>query len=96
MQILKILFAKVNSKIKYANRAFGEYNGDLNDLSTPGIYDRLIAPNNLNSPGFYGYLIIFDYRTTGNLTQVVFGYNVTKIAIRFKFDNVWNAWKIFE
>ena len=82
--------------------AYGENAEDCNDLYAPGFYAKAISKDTPNGPGFWGYLLVLSYGADStaigvrNLTQVVFGYNVQKIAIRFRYGGTWRDWKVFE
>ena len=69
---------------------------NLNNLTGAGWRDVLIRGDNVNSPGFTGYLLVLNWHTNLSITQVVFGYTDLKIAIRYRYDNVWSSWKVFQ
>ena len=70
-----------------------DYNSNLNTLTSPGIYNRLVSDRNPNGPGQYGYLIVFLYGNGGNMAQVVFPYYQTDtICFRKKYGGTWTSW----
>lgn len=95
-------FGPLNSDLQSANdfinnfcHTSNTYSGDLNGLITPGFYNQLINIEAINSPGFYCYLLVFEYANR-SFTQIAFGYNETKLAIRYLVNNSsWSSWKVF-
>ena len=97
---LKDSFSEIKSKNSIDQTLFvttgsSGYIGDLNEIRTPGMYEEVIASYAKNGPGFFSYLLVFRYTGTDNVTQVAFGYNENKIAIRFYYGGQgWSNWTL--
>ena len=79
----------------FVTKGTAGYVGDVNEIRTPGMFEEVISAVAKNGPGFYSYLLIFRYTGTKNVTQVAFGYNENKIAIRFYYDGQgWSNWTL--
>ena len=79
----------------FVTKGTAGYVGDVNEIRTPGMFEEVISAGAKNGPGFYSYLLIFRYTGTKNVTQVAFGYNENKIAIRFYYDGQgWSNWTL--
>lgn len=67
--------------------------GDCNSIVTPGFFNALVYANVKNGPGFYCYILVLKF-LNNNLTQIAFGYNETKISIRYRYDGTWSQWSV--
>ena len=81
----------MDAKLFRTNGGYG-YSGDVNNIVSPGMYKEVVNLNATNGPGYYCYIMVFEYTTTGNITQVAFGYNVNKISIRYRYSGQWSSW----
>ncbi|UAW01161.1 tail fibers protein [Vibrio phage BUCT194] len=81
-------------------RTLGSEASDWDTLDSAGIYARLINNTSINGPvggTGYHYLENFNYGSTGNTTQLAIPYGISgkngRIALRSRYNNVWNPWE---
>ncbi|UOX40304.1 long tail fiber distal subunit [Vibrio phage PhiImVa-1] len=81
-------------------RTSNSESADWDNITDAGIYARLLNNTSTNGPvggTGYHYLENFTYGSTGNTTQLAIPYGVGnnngRIALRSKYNNVWNPWE---
>lgn len=82
---------QLSDNLYIANGAVAE---NCNNLTTPGIYPKVITATATNGPGYYAYLLNLHYNdvNNNNITQVAFGYNTGTISIRNRYNGTWSVW----
>ena len=81
--------------------AYGAVADDCNDIVQPGFHSKIIEEKTLHGPGIFGYIFVLSYGASSvaisdrNITQIVFGYNTRKIAIRYRYAGIWKEWNIY-
>lgn len=82
---------KLSDDLYIANGAVAE---NCNNLTTPGLYPKVVTATATNGPGYYAYLLNLHYIDVNNvnITQVAFGYNTGAISIRFRYNGAWSTW----
>lgn len=98
---ISTLFGKIKKRFQVLKQQLGDLfrtdstdtlKGSVDLLTTPGMVKQLIDITAPNGPGFFCYLLVFTLKDSGNCTQVAFGYNEDRLAIRHKYQDVWSAW----
>lgn len=72
----------------------GTYDGDCDEIVTPGVFGKVINAGAANGPGSLGYMLVLEYNESNlkNITQVMFPYIDGKIKTRYRYRGTWSDW----